>query len=61
MDKSNYIHYKVCDENIYPFLNFNDTIIVWDEITNPFLNFNGCTVNKRGYMGIDYRGWYEAS
>ena len=39
---SNYIHYKVCDEIIYPFTNFNGaTIEVWEWISNHTL-YNGC-------------------
>ena len=37
-----YIHYKVWDEIVYPFLNFNGEM--WEEITDQFLNFKGCIV-----------------
>ena len=35
---SNYIHYKVCDEITYSFLNFN-TVEVWEWISNSTPHF----------------------
>ena len=40
--RSNYIHYKVCDEISYPFPNFNGiTVEVWEWISIFILHFTG--------------------
>ena len=42
---SNYIHYKVWDEIIYPFLNFNGaTVDVWEWISNFIPHFTGYVI-----------------
>ena len=38
----NYIHYKMWDENTYPFPNFNGTTVeVWEWISNFIAHFTG--------------------
>ena len=47
---SNHIHYKMWDEIVYPFQNFNGAIVeVWELISNFISHFNG--------HGITYPCW----
>ena len=50
---SNYIHYKVWDEIIYPFLNFNGaTIDVWELISNFIPHFTGYICDYLPMLGL---------